>query len=438
MASPRRGPILPRSPDRNVGSIDQNPAPTTDPVAARRPTGYSSTEPMSSPLLLPAFAIATAFPLTAQIVSPPMLNSTEGGGYCDRFGAWPEVRSQLLDGENRGAARILSGIEWRLDARSHSPQTTAAGRGFAQLTLEIGTTDLANATNDFATNRRTPLTQVFQGAIQWPDQFGTPPTRPAAWGGPSGALRVPFSTSWNDPGTGDLLTEWSFVGGTLDNRAPWTHPVGYWVDSDRDPSLPFGVASRLLPPIRLNNNSPGVLGRCNDSVFGTLNTGSYARIAAEVYGPGATNPAWRRRAILRSTSAFTAPGAPVVHSWAFAANRAGIDLGLGCNRLHTAGFSLFFTLPVPAASGNPTGFVTSPTIVADWNIALSTLNIVLQAGWADSVTGQLRLSQAHEITLPENHPPAGPNRAAVYQPAGSAVLGPEFSNRWNPVLRYNK
>ena len=54
-----------------------------------------------------------------QLFSPKGLATTEGQFFAHRLGAWPDMRYQMIDGENRKAVSIKE-IALRLDYRSHT------------------------------------------------------------------------------------------------------------------------------------------------------------------------------------------------------------------------------------------------------------------------------------------------------------------------------
>lgn len=392
-------------------------------------------------ILLAVVASALAASVTAQTThffSPEYLKGTEGRYFSYQLGSHPSMRYQMVDGENRGTASILKDVAFRLDHRNHSANTTAIGRTWAKLVVELADGDITAVTNVFSTNLKSTPTQVFSGPVNWPDYNGTPPTSPTFWGGFTGAYVVPFKTRWVYRGQKDILSDWRFTGGTLDNSSSWTGARGYWFDSYEDPDEPLRGSYRRVPASRLHNNSKGVTSRCNDGYFGSNGTGAYANIFARVYGPSASNPSWRDQLVISSSSYYTAPGTSVIHAWAFATNDFGFNLNTGCNRLHLLGLILYFTLPVKPASTNPLAAATLTPFVTKWVDGLSTLRVLVQAGWRDSISGQLRLTQAHEVILPGAKPPAAPLRAAIYQTPGATVVGPDRSYFANPVLRYTR
>jgi hypothetical protein len=392
---------------------------------------------------LAALALAlVGTPVAAQstyFFSPQRLAATEGDNACYLFGSWQKARHQLVDGENRGTAAQLKAVAFRLDYRSHTSWTTAIGRSWSNVTVDLSDGDLDKMTNVFTLNTLSTPTRVFSGAVTWPDYNGTPLSRPTLWGGISNSYRVPFRTNWNYTGRLDIVSDWQFVGGQLANRSTWTTAsTGYWLDSYEDPDEPRVGTYRPIPKNRLNNNSPGVTGRCNDSFFGSQGIGSHANIFARAYGPSTSQTNWRDKLLIWSSSYYTAPGAPVIHAWAFASHDIGFGLSTGCNNLHLLGLQLYFPHAVPPSSKNPTGYVRAQPIITDWVGVMSSLRVVLQAGWADSVTGQFRLSQAHEVILPQDRPPPLPRRGALYEEPTSPVRGPDQSYIMNPAMRYER
>jgi hypothetical protein len=192
------------------------------------------------------------------------------------------------------------------------------------------------------------------------------------------------------------------------------------------------------PATRLNNNSVGVTGRCNDSAFGGDNAGAFGMIYVYVYDAYNTNIKWRNQVRIFSTSYHTAFNAPVIHAWGFGApSGVGLDIGTGCNRLHAIGPYVLQTFTTLPRAVDPTGHSGFYDTLVPWSGSYANLKITMQAAWSDSVTRQLNLTQARQVTLPAL-PPLGatPRRAALLQYHTYAPEGPFESYTHNPAFRY--
>jgi len=348
------------------------------------------------------------------------------------------MRYQTVDGENPGKPITIKELALRLDYRRHDA-SSSPGRTFSSVTIQMSDGDLQNFGTDFSKNQTSAPTTVFQGAVTWPVTIGFPLTKPDVWGGTLGSFRFPFTTTWQFTGQNEVLTDWTFAGGTLSNSKPWnaTDPHDYYFDSYGDPNTPKEGSYLSIPDVRLNNNSPGVTTRCNDSAWGALPTGAYSRIYGFIYSKWAANINYREKLVMYSTSYYTAPNAPVFHAWGFANDRVGFDVGTGCNRLHPAGplfVQFFWAAP---RSIYPNAYSGYAPLSWKWQPVFANARVTMQAGWADSVTGNFNLTQARQISLPASPPP--PNaakRSAIYQYSNLPVAGPIAEHYANPAFRY--
>jgi hypothetical protein len=55
-----------------------------------------------------------------------------------------------------------------------------------------------------------------------------PASKPAPWGGRSGALRFPFANNWVFPGNADICADFVFTGGILASQNTWTSSTGWY------------------------------------------------------------------------------------------------------------------------------------------------------------------------------------------------------------------
>lgn len=369
--------------------------------------------------------------------SPPELEGVEGRGYSPYVGAYPNMRWQTVDGDHLGKGLSIKELAFRLDDRSYN-FSSGMGRRFANVSIRMADGDHATFGSDFNTNQKSTPTLVFTKAVSWPTFSGSPLLRPAQWGGLTGDYRFPFSRSWSTTGKHGILSDFVFQGGSLANLATWTDTTfrGYYFDSYGPPVTFVTGSYRSIPAVRLHNHSLGVTGRCNDSAFGQVPNGSYGRLFATVYGPASSKVAWRNHLILYSMSRYTAPQAPVIHAWCMGNDPIGFDLATGCNRLHILGPCLSFTYTAQPLSVDPTGLCVSPYSVVPWFPALASARLTMQAGWADSVTGQLRLTQACEVETPPSVPSGVTPKRVMLMQHGSTVVGPIADYVHNLGMRY--
>ena len=374
---------------------------------------------------------------TSFVFSPPHLAVTEGRGNAPYVGAYPNMRWQTVDDDQRGKAMLIKELAVRLDGRSYNT-IDGMGRAFTKVSIHMSDGDYATFGSDFSANLKSPPTLVFSKAVRWPTITGFPLLRPARWGGLTDDYRLPFSTQWSVTGKASIISDFTFQGGTLSNQAAWSDTIfrGYYFDSYGPPITSVDGTYRSIPAIRLHNNSAGVTGRCNDSAFGTIANGAYGHIYATLYGPNHSKVVWRNKLVMYSTSHYTAFNAPVIHAWGLRFDPVGFDFMTGCNRLHALGPYFSFTYQTAPRSVDPAGYSGFNYSVMPWLSGLSRLRVTMQAGWADSVTNNLNLTQAREVTLPMGIPSGNiPKRAMLLQ-HGASVVGPSDHYSYNPGMRY--
>jgi len=383
-------------------------------------------------------------PLCAQgvLYSPTHLDSkTEGQYYGYYFSAFPNARQQYGDGENRGKVGVIGAINMRLDYRSHT-STTAPGRKWTSVKVSIAEGDVAKFGVTFATNMTSTPTQVFNAAWSLPTVTGYPLTKPAVYGGLKGEYRIPFSSTWIYTGKTDIVHDWQFSGGTLDNNITWatSSTRTYYFDSYTSANEFGAVGStyRYVPATRLNNNSAGVTTRCNDSAH-TTTTGSYTLVVASAYGPKYVVLNYRSNLLFYTYSYYTAFEAPVIHGIAFSTNNTGVDLGTGCNKLHLQGPMILRPTMTMPSTYSTSAFSAYRLEFIPWVSAMANLTIVAQGAWTDSVTNRFALTQAREAILPASLPQPAPKRIHTYQyssPTASTGFGPYNYYYMNPALAY--
>jgi len=385
-----------------------------------------------------------AAPLSAQgvLYSPTHLDSkTEGLYYGYYLCGFSNARQQQGDGENRGKAAVIGAINMRLDYRSHT-SSTAPGRKWTNVKVSIAECDIAKFGVTFASNMTSTPTTVFNAAWSLPTVSGYPLTKPAVYGGLKGEYKIPFTSVWVYTGKTDFVHDWQFRGGTLDNNVTWaTSSVRtYYFDSYTSANEYSAAPStfRYIPATRLNNNSAGVTGRCNDSAI-TTTTGSYMYLYAYLYGPKYVVINYRSNLLFYHYSYYTAPEAPVIHGLSFATDDTGIDLGTGCNKLHLKGPMILQPVMTMPRAYSIYGYSEYRLEFIPWDSSMANLKITAQAAWTDSVTKKFNLTQAHEATLPSGLPQPAPKRMHTYQyqsPSAATGYGPYNYYYMNPAMAY--
>ncbi len=389
-------------------------------------------------------ALVLAVPLYGQgvLYSPTHLDSkTEGLYYGYYFGGWPNGHQQFGDGENRGKVGVIGAINLRLDYRSHT-STTAPGRKWTNVKVAIADGDIAKFTTTFASNMTSTPTTVFNAAWSLPTVTGYPLTKPAVYGGLKGEYKIPFTSTWVYTGKTDIVHDWQFLGGTLDNNVTWAtnSTRTYYFDSYTSANEYSAAPStyRYIPATRLNNNSAGVTTRCNDSAM-TTTTGSYIYLYAYAYGSKYVVLNYRSNLVFYHYSYYTATDAPVIHGLAFATNNNGVDLGTGCNKFHLSGPVLLRPTMTMPRTYNANGFSAYRQEFIPWVSAMANLTLAAQGAWTDSVTNRFNLTQAIEATLPAGLPNPAPKRMHTYQYQGPTLTtgyGPYNYYYMNPALAY--
>jgi hypothetical protein len=394
--------------------------------------------------VISGLALVLAAPLCAQgvIYSPTHLDSkTEGQYYGYYLSGFSNARQQYGDGENRGKVAVIGAVNLRLDYRSHTT-STAQGRKWTNLKVSIAEGDVAKFGNTFASNMTSTPTVVFNSAWSLPTVTGYPLTSPAVYGGLKGEYKIPFTSTWIYTGKTDIVHDWQFSGGTMDNNVTWTGSSSrtYYFDSYTSATEFGSVGSsyRYIPSTRLNNNSAGVTTRCNDSAH-TTTTGAYAYVYATLYGPKYPVINYRSNVYFYTVSYYTAFDAPVIHGLSFATNDTGVDIGTGCNKLHLSGPVILRPTVTMPRSYSSSGYSAYRQEFIPWDPAMANLKVTVQGAWTDSVTSQLGLTQAREATLPASLPKPAPKRMNLYQyssPTAATGYGPYNYYYMNPAMAY--
>jgi hypothetical protein len=376
--------------------------------------------------LLPVFTllvgISAQVMAQSQVVSPSARFLTMEGVYSGRyFGYYREGRTQLLDGNLRGSAKTIKEIALRPDGSRGYYSYNGTGRNWNRVTLQMAETDHVAPSKTFALNHKSNPTTVFRAAFSLPTLSGPQPNRPAPF-----SVRFPFATSWKYGGTRDVCADFTFVGGVLANAA------SFW------------------------NNNTGLAYALDTYGVGTHTTAGAASFGTACQDSGQTRPSV---SLVESTT-YGPQGFPFqnVHSINALAIRLGKDApavlalgvdiapnghalpGVNCGKLH-----LDPAKPMLLKFGRTDSFGAFGWWRSGLTIPIQAsffgLYFLNQAAWADTKTGELKLSDGARTEfskLPSYVDDKTPRRHAVYSYRATSAIATSTSRdfEWNPILRY--
>lgn len=389
---------------------------------------------MGKPLYLMACLFATA-PLLAQgkfdsppestFVSPPQLAKVEGNGGAYYLLGYCQSRFQFAEAELPGLPVLFTEVAFRLDYRNHTPET-AAGRKWTEVSLNIDHTDWTQMTPIFAQNQFTTPMEVFRAAYDVPSVSGTPLATPTDFGG---KYAFPFANPYPYNGTDDLLLDFVFVGGTLDNNSDWGcgNLVPYYLDGNNDTTT--YISSRTAYP------ATGPTPPCRDSsIAQNLNAFTFADLM--VHGITHPNVTLREKVSFEVYSYYTAPNARVITAIGFSGNRAGTDIAAHCNLLYLNPQAPWFF--VARDTVDSLGFSGVYDVVAPWSPKMANMHIWVQSAWDDSKLNLFSLTKAMTVETPPEIPT--PRRMVCtysYLPGADTGSNPEVGSvSLNPITRY--
>ena len=205
----------------------------------------------------------TAPPGFSTTSSPPgkTTRSTAIGSYSFTFGAYFDEMSQIADGNYKGTAFSISELNLRRDEQT-SFSYNSIGKTWTDFKLSVGDCDYTKLTNTWSTNYLSTPTVMIAGTLNWP---GSPAmiSIPEPWGdlgkakggcSNSGgkttctALKFPFNKPYLYTGTNDLLWQFQFFGGTLENAQPWGNfNKSYYLDGTSNRATIGGGVSTPVP-----------------------------------------------------------------------------------------------------------------------------------------------------------------------------------------------
>jgi hypothetical protein len=315
--------------------------------------------------------------LSAQgtLSSPPgYLGQESASGiapYSMLLGGYPAQRFQLADGNLRGFNLALTRVELRRDTQ---PGFASTGRSWTNVTLQAGETDLSGFGKGFTQNRLGRMTTVFTAAVRWPPPDGLS-TRPAPWG--TTGLAFPFTAPVVYSGQRDLLLEYVFAGGRLDNGNTWSPGSlrSYYLDG-------ISGTHHAVSQSRFFGST-----ECRDS---DQQNGAVQRLY--LLSHAQSSPSHPDRFSHYQESYNTAARLPVLAGIGIAGNSAGTSIGT-CNRLYVTLLAVF------AQVADSDGFARMSLGSAPYVSAFVGSSIWAQSAWADSRTQALKLTNAAQATI---------------------------------------
>ena len=399
--------------------------------AARRTAGLAAPKPPMKRSLALCF-LASGSLLTAQSVTSPLnaYSLSEGGGSCTTFGAYAAGRYQFADDNFSGSAMSVSELAFRHDHSSYTVQD-GMGRSFSNVTVFAAETNYASFGTTFASNATTTPVRVFDSSLSWPIQLGPTMEVPATWD-----VTVPFTSSFAYTGTGALMTDFTFTGGTLANSAAWsgTNAVPYRLDS-------FNLGHTAEgPPVTLGR----VNGGCVDSSASSP-VGASLRLVIRAHGPSHPNPTLQNQFYIEATGKNFAPSSSVLMFLAFRGEVQGFTFPfITCNDVHLPlGGRMWFPHPVMAdAVGNIAPYnLGAPGGLAPFTPAWHGIPVFAQGMWDDTTTTALKFSAGSRnsfMALPV--PTVADSKLKVaYDPnpaASTAGFSAEGDSNSIPIFRY--
>jgi hypothetical protein len=346
-----------------------------------------------------AALLALAVPAVAQssaISSPKGYVTKEGEQYSAFFGAYAVSRYQIGDGHQRGSKLSVTQLSLRHDCWNYDLDHGGLGRSWTRVTLAMSDTDLSKFQTTFTLNAVTTPTTMFSGQIKWPTFVGLPKNCPAPLG---------------DGGTNDLLSDFTFEGGTLANGKSWgTSAIFYYLDSANQ-GTKTGMRLRFL-----GSKS------CKDS---SQTSAALCRIGAEVQSSGTGNTV-----TFSLGSQWTAPNRAVIKTIGIAGSLKGTDIG-ACNKLYTTPIFYDFATALP---GFAFSFTFFPAVI--WNNSFAGIPLWAQAAWQDSSTKAFRLTRATTGRIPMQPAPST-KLCAVERPQLISTGNKQDNHIYLPLVFYN-
>jgi hypothetical protein len=384
-------------------------------------------------LSLVTVCLALGSPLFSQFTTPSGNLSTEGDGYAYYFGGYQNGHFQHCDGELPSGVQVLTKVSQRLDYRNHST-TSASGRSWSGVTLNLSDGDHATMSSTFSTNILSTPSQVFSGTVNFPNQVGNPTSKPAPWN-----PTFPFSGAYIHTGVIDLLLDWQFTGGVLANNAAWgaTSRKLYYLDGDR-------FTNAITYGRNVYRYIGTTTGYCADSSRTSSNASAQASLQCGLYHTSYTrNPAYAGKAVLQIFGRDCAPNSVLIRGIGLGGTTPGTSLTpiFGCHNLmiNLSQIVLYIT-QTTSANGGISPWLYLP--IGDLKVLskLGSVPIWSQGVFDDSKTKRPVLTAADRCTPNFNRKlEAAPKRKSVftYNATNTTGSGPSNSFYFIPILKYN-
>ena len=354
------------------------------------------------------------------LLTPAKGTATDGPDSTFIFGWAANQGQRFMDYSHTGTRRALKAVSFRADYRNHN----AIGRTWSNVKVHAAHGDWSSLQYNRSTAYKlmdTP-TKVFDAKWSFPALKGRPATNPDSWGGVRNLLSFGFTQPWNYNGKDAIFLEFQFSGGVADNNVSWVGgtPKGfeYYLDSMPEAMWRGSGANQSFPGKGSKSSTP-----CYDSAFKSSTKGKGNAASLNISLSSGTTIE------LGIRSYYTSQKSPVIYALGVAGNTAGLDIGTGCTRLYIdfAKPTALLFLPAP----NNKSAYASLTLRAKQQTWMK--EFWVQAGWADSTTQKLLLTNAVRA----------PVTAGTLVPAATSYMagGTKF-NVWTsapkgmPFMRY--
>jgi hypothetical protein len=362
--------------------------------------------------------------LAQSVTSPKGFESTEGGNFAHIFGRYADGRFQFAEGDLRGKALNITSISYRLDHRNHNTDT-AMGRKWTTVILHAAECNYNTFSQQWNRNALSTPTQVFRAALHWQSQTGTPLLKPATWGGLKKDLVFPFSSPFKFSGQNDLLLDYDFAGGVLDNSGSWafTDPRFYYLDGESISTSPRSGTTTSFP----------ISNPCADSALSQF-PGAAATVAAITYADNDPDIRYRGKLRVYHETVYTAPNAPVLQTLGLFGLSFGLPVGAQCNNLYVNTGQPW--IPVYRAA-DQNGASGRSEYVIPWLSLYGGLQLWTQGAWTDSKSKIFSLTRAGMVVIPGGKPPSVVPRKKVvfhYVKTLGVGAGPVTAHDHNPFL----
>ena len=356
------------------------------------------------------------------LLTPAKGTATDGPDSTFIFGWAANQGHRFMDYSHTGTRRALKAVSFRADYRSHN----AIGRTWSKVTVHAAHGDWSSLQyNKSAAYKLTDTpTKVFDAKWSFPALKGRPAINPDSWGGIRNLLSFRFKQPWAYNGKDAIFLEFRFSGGVADNNVPWVGgtPKGfeYYLDSMPEAMWRGSGANQSFP----SKASKGAAA-CVDSGF----KGSGKGKVLASYLTATASLKTGAMAELGIYSYYTSQKNPVIYALGLGGNTTGFDIGTGCTRLYLdfAKPTALLFLPAP---NNKAAYATL-NLKAKREVWMTTFWV--QAGWADTATKRLLLTNAVRASL---------GKASAVPAATSYVAGGTRFNVWTsapkgmPYMRY--